>query len=288
MRAGVDRNGLPREARVLRDEILAEVRLKRGVALRQESLTVEHGMPVLRVRIGDRVLRGVQVRLPALPGPALQGPDVITVHGSGHRTSRTWPRKIDGTFAIGAVVDHLLGLVQTEVERPRPDLSFMAHDVPAAASALHVVHTAAIVLGTVTPDTKADDLVGRVGDEEHRAQMLARTRLGGLTDADLRVLSEVAGLFHGRARKLDDFDPFEPINDRILKVLRFGQRRDRVVERRHVLLLDRLRDQVTIADPAGEGVTTMSCKDAEAAWKLGGVRGIRWLGTLSRSTRRQP
>lgn len=96
----------------------------------------------------------------------------------------------------------------------------------------------------------------------------------GLRDSDLRVLSEAAGLSLYRATKLGDFDPFEPISDRILTMLRVGAT--------HVLLLDRRGDRFTLADPGGQGLVTMTRRTLDAAWKNGTSKGALWLGTLGR------
>ncbi len=275
-----DRSRLPREARLLRDEILAEVRLRRGIALQQESLTVERGLPVLRVRIGERVLRGVQVWLPAVPGPEPHRPDVITVHGSGLRASRMWPRNREGGFHIEAVVDHLLALIDEELQRPRPALDLAAGQ-PAAASGLHVLHAAAVLLGGVAAESRAADLVERLAAPE-RARVLSHLERDGMTDGDLRALGDVLGMYVGRFIKHEhDLDPFEPISDRIVTILKFGPEPKIAARSRFVLLLGRRGTRVTLADPTGQGLSTVTRTLAEKRWRA--VDGAPWWGTVGQS-----
>ena len=47
--------------------IVTEAR-ERGLDLEMESLVVEQSLPVMRLRLGDRVLRSVRVRLPGASG----------------------------------------------------------------------------------------------------------------------------------------------------------------------------------------------------------------------------
>jgi hypothetical protein len=263
--------------RLLRDSILAEARA-RGVPLAEETFKFEQGLPVLRLRLGERVLRGVHV---GFPGSSRDLPDVITVHGSGFRASRMWPRKRDGSFNINAVVDRLLALVRAEVERPHPDLAFVAKNVPAAVSGLHVMHLGAVLLGAMTTGSSPEDLVARVGDEERRTQLLAHMHGVGLLDSDLRALGDAAGVCFGRARKLSDTDPFQPIRPEILTMLKLGRPHSRSVERRFALLLQRRGNEITIADPADEGIVGMNLREIEAEWKLGASKGSPWLGRIS-------
>lgn len=265
----------------LRDAILAEAH-RRGVPLAEESLKLSQGLPRLCLRLGDHVLQGAKVWL---PGSSRDLPDVITVHGSGYRSSRMWPRKRDGSFNIGAVVDHLLALVRQEVERPQPDLSFLAKNAPAASSGLHVIHVGAVLLGALPAGSSVEDLVARVGDEARRAAITAHCERGGLSDSDLRALGDAAGIFFGRATKLGDVDPFELHSDRSRKVLRLGRRIRRSVEPRFVLLLHRRGDEITIADPAGEGIVTVKRRTLETEWRLGAEEGKPWLGSVMRRKR---
>lgn len=269
---------ISRSNQLLRDAILAEAS-HRGVPLAQESFKVEHGLAILRVRRGDRVLRGVHVRF---PGSSRGLPDVITVHGSGHRASRMWPRKRNGTFNIGAVVDHLLALVRQETERATPDLSFVSKHVAAGISGLHVMHATAILVGAMPTGSSPQHLLDKVSDERRRAKITAHVQGAGLHDSDLRVLGDAIRVFFGRATKLDDIDPLEPISPEILTLLKFGRAREGFVERRLVLLLTRRGDEITIADPAGEGVVEMPIKDAKAALELAAAHGRPWVGMGSR------
>ncbi len=258
--------------------ILREAR-SRGVDLDEESVTTQGDLPVLRVRLGRRVLRTTRIRLPGPPG-SLE-PDVVTVHGSGFRSSKMWPRKRDGSFALSAVVDHLLELVRGELEHARPDPP-VASGVQAAASGIHVLHAAGILLGTITGDANPDALVERITDLTIRSRIDSHLRKGGLTDGDLRALGTALRLSVGRCLKLDDTDPFEPINADIFSVLRLGRRDGSKVELRYALLLERSGDRMKLADPAGQGIVEVSIGgDVATAWELGALGGKPWLGTVS-------
>jgi hypothetical protein len=276
---GRERVMIPPSAARLRDQILTEAHA-RGIDLEQEGLALEQDLPVLRLRLGGAILRSARIRLPGAPGRVAYSPDVITVHGSGFRASKAWPRKLDGTFNIRAVVNHLLALVNEELSRPRPALRVPV-GVPAAASGLHVVHAAAVHLRTVPTDATPDDLVARIKDDLRRQKIMSRADRGGLTDGDLRVLSMAGGMFLGRAMKFGDFDPFEP-SDHILTMLKIGARTGERIERRFVLMLDRRADEITVADPGGDGEVTMQERELDAAWKLGATTRVPWLGTLGR------
>ena len=236
-------------------------------------------LPVLRIRLGRRVLRTTRIRLPGPPGS--RQPDVITVHGSGPQSSKMWPRKRDGSFAITAVVDHLLELVRGELERVRPDAPGVS-GVPAAASGVHVLHTAGILLGTITGDANPEALLERLTDLTVRNRIDGHLRKGGLTDGDLRALGRALRLSVGRSWKLDDSDPFEPINADILSILRLGRHDGSKVELRYALLLDRSGDRVKLSDPAGQGIVDMQVSgEVATAWELGAFGGKPWLGTVS-------
>jgi len=47
-----------------------------------------------------------------------------------------------------------------------------------------------------------------------------------------------------------------------------------------VLLLERRGDRISIADPGGQGLVTMTRRTLDAAWKNGSSKGALWLGTL--------
>jgi hypothetical protein len=266
----------PTEALLLRDIILAEARA-RGVPLEEHSLRVEYDLPVLRLRLGEMIVRGTRVRLPARPGQR-HLPDVITVHASGDRASRMWPRKRDGTFNIEAVVDHLLALVTEEASRTQPVLNVDTR-VPTSFSGLHVIKIAGVFFGTLPPQTKPVDLLERVQPRAVRDRINAHLEGAGLTDGDLRVLGDAAGLFFGRATKID-FNPFEHFSNRFLKVLRLGMAAHKGRARgRHVLVLGERGGDITVADPSRLGVTTFTSATLSKAWKLG-TRGTPWLGTI--------
>ncbi len=279
LRQHVVLNVITRETRDLRDAILAEGR-DRGIDLEQESLVVEQNLPVLRLRVEDRVLRAARIRLPGLPGAGPYMPDVITVHGAAYRSSRTWPRQRDGGFKIAAIIDHLLDRVREELESPRPDPPVTA-GVPPAASGLHVIHAAAVLLRVVPSDLAPESLVTRVTQERVRNRIESHLGKGGLTDGDLRALGDAVGLFVSRCMTFDSFDPFEPAGADLLSAFRLGEQRGENVERRYVLLLDRRADRVKLADPSGKGTVEMRIETIEAAWKLGALGGRGWLATMS-------
>jgi hypothetical protein len=159
-----------------------------------------------------------------------------------------WPRRLDGTFAIPAVVDHLLGLVREELENPWP-VPPVARGVPVAASGVHVMHAAAVLLGAVSEDASPAALVERVAEDRVRRRIQAHTGERGLTDGDLRALGDALGLFVSRCMKFDGFDPFEPVSGDIVSVLRLGRQAGPKVELSYVLLLDRRAGRVKLAPP---------------------------------------
>ncbi len=179
------------------------------------------------------------------------------------------------------MVDHLLELVRGELEHARPDPP-VASGVQAAASGIHVLHAAGILLGTITGDANPDALVERITDLTIRSRIDSHLRKGGLTDGDLRALGTALRLSVGRCLKLDDTDPFEPINADIFSVLRLGRRDGSKVELRYALLLERSGDRMKLADPAGQGIVEVSIGgDVATAWELGALGGKPWLGTVS-------
>lgn len=96
----------------------------------------------------------------------------------------------------------------------------------------------------------------------------------------MRVLGDAAKVFVSRPNRID-FDPIEPINDRIMTLL-LVRGLGRVIERRYVLVLDPGAQGVEVADPAGGGRVTFSSTELRRAWRLGARSGGRpWLGTVS-------
>jgi hypothetical protein len=263
------------EARLLRDLILTEARF-RGIHLEAHSLRVDFGLPVLQVALDGKLLRRCSVRLPGRPGST--EPDVITVHGSGFRTSRMWPRKNDGTFNIDAVTTYLLALVQEEVSRPKPRLEISR--VAAAQSGIHVVHAAAVCLGKLALSVTVDALVLRVEDAHIRQRIEGHLVKDGLTDGDMRALADATGLFLCRDYRIDDDDLLQPIDDSILRVLRIGRPVGTGIERRYVLLLDRSRNSIDVADPGGMGLAKVTAAKLRAAWVLGAA-GRPWVASIS-------
>jgi len=88
----------------------------------------------------------------------------------------------------------------------------------------------------------------------------------------MRALGDAMDVFVSRPNKVD-FDPLEPVSDRIMTTLLVGERCGRSVQRRYILLLDRRVDEVLIADPAGNGLVTSSTTDLRRVWQLGAEPG---------------
>ncbi len=269
------------EPRQLRDLILAEAKA-RGVPLEERFLRLERGLPVLRLRLGDRALRGCRVRLPGDPRVSDFGhaPDVITVHGSAWKSSRVWPRKLDGSFKIEAVVDHIVHLAEAELSRVVPDV-VIPRGIPASRSGLVLLHVAAVKLGVVAPGSEAEALVEGITDGQFKRRVEEHLAHGGLTDRDLQRLGDANGMFFYRPTKLD-FDPFELQSDRWVQLLRIGRIVKTKVERRYVIILDdHDLTELTLADPAGDGLVKLTRGELTEAWKLGALKGVTWVGTVS-------
>lgn len=270
---------IPPEVHHLRDLILAEAH-SRGVHLEEHLLHLERGHPVLHVRLGERILRGCHVSLPGDPVVAEFGyaPDVITVHGSGDRSSRSWPRKRNGEFNIAAVIEHILHLIEVELSRPTHELH-VERSLPARLSGLHVVHLALVQLGALSPSSKPLDLLTNVKDEKIRERIEKHLDKEGLTDADLHAIDRVNSFSFGRVGKIDH-DPFNIWSDRAFPVVLLGRIQGNKIERRHALLVDNRGDVITVADPAGGGLVKFSRDELTVAWHLGAKKGVLWLGHL--------
>ena len=132
---------------------------------------------------------------------------MITVHGSARRSSRTWPRKLDGSFKIEAVVDHIVHLVEAELARVVPDV-VIPRGIPASRSGLVLLQLAAVKLGVVAPRSEAEALLEGITDGQFKWRVEEHLTHGGLTDRDLQRLGDANGLFFSRPMKLDG-DPFE-------------------------------------------------------------------------------
>jgi hypothetical protein len=270
---------IPREALDLRDFILEEAHA-RGVPLVEHLLHLERGLPVLHFKLGDRVLRGCEVRLPGDREVAEFGyaPDVVTVHGSGDRSSKMWPRQRDGNFKIEAVVEHILLLVGEELSRHVPEL-VVPKGVPAGLSGLHVLHLAGVHLGALPVGSKPEILLEAL-DAEDRARMEAKIARGNLIEADIRIMDRSNGFSFGRHGKLDH-DPFNIWSDRSLPVLVLGRTVATKIERRFVLILDdHDGTKFTVADPAGDGLVKFTRTALEAEWNLGAKKGVLWAGSI--------
>lgn len=133
---------------------------------------------------------------------------------------------------------------------------------------------------TTLVDSRHRALIARIDDPRIKKRIERNLARGGLLDADLRVLGDANGMFVSRCSKID-FDPFEVWSDRTMLMLLLGRKKGDKVERRHVLIIDDQDDAITVADPAGKGLTTFTRRALTAAWKLGARKGVRWLGWAS-------
>jgi hypothetical protein len=142
------------------------------------------------------------------------------------------------------------------------------------------VQLAAIRLGLRPPSTTPEDLLGGLGDEVRRARIARKLATGGLLEADLRALADVACLHLYRPNKLD-YDPFEPFGRHVLSIALVGRATPAGIESRYVLVLDYREREVELADPAGEGLVTLARDSFLASWKLAERRGLSWVGLVT-------
>jgi hypothetical protein len=276
---------IPLSTIVLRDRILALARF-RGVFLEEACLVDKRWCVSLRIRIGGVVLRGCEVRLPTDVKADRYAVNVVTVRGSRRRSSKAWPPRRDGTYNLDAIVTHLLTLVQEELASTRRTLT-VASGVPDTASGVHVIHAAAVHFGTMSSDTTAEAVLEAIQDVRVRGRIESHARVGGITDPDLRALGDAVGLFFGRCAKVD-FDPLELPSMRHLSVLVVGSEKDRRCVPRHVLVLARSGDEITVADPAGKGLTIVAAEELRRAWRFGGLRKHPWVGSVGSKSREYP
>lgn len=191
-----------------------------------------------------------------------------------------WPRNREGGFKIEAVVDHIVRLAEAELSRVVPDL-VIPNGIPASRSGLVMLHLAAVRLGLLPLESKADQLVENVTDSNIRKRIEGHMARGGLKDSDLHRLADANGMFFSRSTKID-FDPFELHSDRWVQVLRLGRMVNGRVEHRYVIIVDdHDLTEFTLADPAGAGLVKFTRDELTKAWKLGARQGVRWVGTVS-------
>jgi hypothetical protein len=266
---------IPAEAHHLKALIFA-VAKARGVAVRAISFRLEHEIPVVRFRTAERNLIGCRIRI---PGGSMSAQKVLTVSGPSRQWSRSWHRKLDGSFDIWSAVDFLVALVQHELAKPLPPELHVPKGLPAACSGLHVVHLAAVRLGVLPPSSKPEGLVDRIENNWILARIKTRLQDGGLHDADVRILADVAGLSVGRPNKWDG-DPFEPFSDRVLPLAVVGKATKAGIERRYLLVVEHTATKILVADPAGYGLANIAHSDLLEWCKLGAKRGIPWIGLV--------
>ncbi len=160
-----------------------------------------------------------------------------------------------------------------------PDLR-VPSGVAASASGVHVVQLAAIRLGTRSQSTTPKDLLGALNDERRRARIGRGLAANGLIEADLRALADVAQLHLYRPNKLN-YDPFEPFGRNVLPIALVGKAAVSGIESRYVLVLDYGDHTVKVADPAGQGLMTITRDSFWASWKLAQRRDLSWVGLVT-------
>jgi hypothetical protein len=110
---------------------------------------------------------------------------------------------------------------------------------------------------------------------------------GGLLEADLRVLADGASLHLSRPNKVA-FDPFEPFGRHVLPIALVGRATPAGIESRYVLVLDYREWEVELADPACEGLVTLTRDSFWTSWKLAERRGLSWVGLLTPMSNEPP
>jgi hypothetical protein len=176
-------------------------------------------------------------------------------------------------------VDFLVALVQHEQAKPLPPKLQVPKGLPAASSGLHVVHVAAVRLGVLPANSQPEGLVDGIENERLRARIKTRMQDGGLHDADLRILADVAALSVWRPNRWDG-DPFEQFSDRVLPLAAVGKATEGGVERRYLLVVEHTETEILIADPSGNGLVIIAREELLESWKLGSKRGVPWLGMV--------
>ncbi len=268
----------------LRDRILTELRA-RGFDLDEYTFRLEQDRPVLRFRLGPRVILGCHVILPGLTGHihTSYAADFVAVHGSDVGLTKSWSRKRDGDFDIAAVADHLVGLIEQELLLPKPELNIPSGTKP-AASGLHVIHLAAVQLGALAPDSRAEQLLERIGDVQIQERIHDHVQYRGLTGKDMKALGNGNGLYLYRTYKFacELPTPVESIGLGSVTILKLGKGAAGKVETRFVLVIADRGNEIDIADPVGRGLTRTTPSELTEAWKLGGIRGKPWIGYASK------
>lgn len=266
---------IPADARQLKDLIFEAVG-SRGVVLLERSFRIEQDLPVLRFQVEGVVLNGSRIRI---PGGQNSPQTVITVSGSSDRWSRSWHRRRDETFDLAAVADYVVALVEHERAKPPPAELQVPCGLTPSSSGLHALHLAAIRLGVRPLASPPQELLDAVVNERTRSRIDRRLKADGVTEADLRVLADVAPLNLWRPN-LMDFDPFEPSARETLPVALIGNTTASGIECRYVLVLDSGMSGVLLADPGGGGLVTLDRNSFLAAWKLGERRGRSWVALV--------